>query len=378
VLVAAVAGVLQASALTAATPVVAATPLLASEIAIGAPAWTRDDALPWGPGLPSADHPWLGLPTLSLERGVGARTTDDWSYELSPATIRSATAMSAATPARGEGALGVEGGGQTPGRIVFAEPGAASPLASAPAAAPLDISMKPVADGAGTTAPRLQPAVYARPATGPAFPSPPASTPQLGGGDQPNIFGSIALAAGHTPEDAKWRRVETFVPSAGAGPWTPILAQARRQSGRARLEAVNAWVNHAISWTSDLANYGVADYWGTARESLARGRGDCKDYAITKMELLRALGVPTDDLYLVLVKDLVRRQDHAVLAVRLDGRFVILDSGVDGVMDSEEIRDYRPILTFSGDRTWVHGFRRSEDVMVASASTAPSAGFAAR
>ena len=233
---------------------------------------------------------------------------------------------------------------------------------------PVDISMKPVTDAADGAAARLQPAVYVRPTTTPSsvLEREPFS-PGLGQGGSPDIFGSVALAAGHTPEEAKWRRVAGFVP-VGAGPWSAVLAQARRQSAREQLETVNAWVNHAIAYMPDAANYGVVDYWGTARESLTRGRGDCKDYAITKMELLRALGVPSDDLYLVLVKDLVRRQDHAILAVRLDGRFVVLDSGFDGVMDANDVRDYRPILTYSGARTWVHGYRRTANLMVASAS----------
>jgi predicted transglutaminase-like cysteine proteinase len=230
-------------------------------------------------------------------------------------------------------------------------------------AAVIDISMRPVFDSQAAPPPSLRPAIYTRPIVSPS------SEQVVGQGGAPNIFGSVALAAGHTPLDAKWRRVADYVPSAAGGPWSLLLAQARRRSARDQLEVVNTWVNHAISYTTDVANYGVADYWGTARESLTRGRGDCKDYAIAKMELLRALGVPSDDLYLVLVKDLVRRQDHAVLAVRLDGRFVVLDSGFDSVMDSEDVRDYRPIVTYSGARTWVHGFRRTPDVMVASAST---------
>jgi predicted transglutaminase-like cysteine proteinase len=198
--------------------------------------------------------------------------------------------------------------------------------------------------------------------------APRVAIPATVGPDAPDIFGSVALAAGRTPQDAKWRSVAAFVPSARDGPWSAVLAKARSQSQRQQLATVNAWVNHAISYTSDASNYGVADYWGTARESLTRGRGDCKDYAIAKMELLRALGVPADDLYLMLVRDIERRQDHAILAVRQSGRFFILDSGFDGVADAEYVRAYRPILTFSGARRWVHGFRRAQGVVVASAT----------
>jgi predicted transglutaminase-like cysteine proteinase len=198
--------------------------------------------------------------------------------------------------------------------------------------------------------------------------APRVASPPTIGPDAPDIFGSVALAVGRTPQDAKWRSVADFVPSARDGPWSAVLAKARSQSQREQLATVNAWVNHAISYTADASNYGVADYWGTARESLTRGRGDCKDYAIAKMELLRALGVPADDLYLMLVRDIERRQDHAILAVRQSGRFFILDSGFDGVADAEDVRGYRPILTFSGARRWVHGFRRPQGVAVASAT----------
>ena len=254
-----------------------------------------------------------------------------------------------------------------PQPVSWTPPPRPQPLGRAQAAA-LDISMKPVTE-ADQAPPRLQPAVFVRPE---------AARPQVldagpaRGAASPDIFGSVALAAGHTPEDAKWRRVVDYIPSPGAGPWAPLLESARAMSPMGRLEAVNAWVNRRIVWTSDEANFGARDYWGTAQESLTRGRGDCKDYAIAKMELLRALGVPADDLYFVVVKDLVRREDHALLAVRLDGRFLILDSGVDAVMDSGEVRDYRPILTYSAGHTWIHGFRKTPEVIMASAADQPS------
>jgi predicted transglutaminase-like cysteine proteinase len=74
------------------------------------------------------------------------------------------------------------------------------------------------------------------------------------------------------------------------------------------------------------------------------------------MQLLAALGLPQDDMYLVLVRDLVRRQDHAVLAVRLDGRFVVLDNNSDALLEDGQVRDYRPVMSYSGGRRWIHGY----------------------
>ena len=183
----------------------------------------------------------------------------------------------------------------------------------------------------------------------------------------PNLFGSVALVVSRTPEDGQWRRIADSRLPAADGPWTPILERARGLTLLQQLQVVNANVNRAITFTSDMEQYGVADYWASARESLISGRGDCEDYAIAKLQLLEALGVPADDLYLVIARDLDRQADHAVLAVRAEGRFWVLDSAAN-VMSAESVRDYRPIMTFSANRSWIHGYRRAPEVMVASAS----------
>ena len=75
-----------------------------------------------------------------------------------------------------------------------------------------------------------------------------------------------------------------------------------------------------------LAQHGVADRWTAPLATLAAGRGDCEDYAIAKYAILRAAGIPEADLRLLLVRDRAVRQDHAVLAVRDNGRWLVLDN----------------------------------------------------
>ncbi len=192
----------------------------------------------------------------------------------------------------------------------------------------------------------------------------------------PDIFGSVALAVGQTPSSSSWRRVASASLPGLDGPWARVEQQARSLSERDQLRLVNAYVNHAIVFTDDARLYKVSDYWATAAESLRRGQGDCEDYAIAKMQLLRALGVPSDHLYMVVAHDLVRHADHALLAVRVDGRFWILDSATDLVLSADQVRDYRPILTYSDNHTWMHGYRSAPSVMMAdaSASSAPASG----
>jgi predicted transglutaminase-like cysteine proteinase len=192
-----------------------------------------------------------------------------------------------------------------------------------------------------------------------AFQSPP--------GPDPSLFGSVALRIGHTALDGRWTRV-AYAPPPTDARWREVVRAASALPEHARLQLANTWINHQIAFESDLANYGVRDYWASARESLARGRGDCEDYAIAKMELLRAAGVPQSDLYLVVAKDLVRRADHAILAVRTSDGFFVLDNGTDEVLPADAVQDYRPVVTFSAGREWLHGFRRTPDLMLASAS----------
>src|SRR6185295_16204938 len=109
-----------------------------------------------------------------------------------------------------------------------------------------------------------------------------------------------------------------------------------------------------------------------ANETLNRGRGDCEDYAIAKLQMLRRAGIADKDLYLVVVKDLVRRADHAILVVRAAGHMYVLDNGTDELLDSESVSDYRPVLTFAAGATFTHGYRvHQAPVNIASAEEKP-------
>lgn len=185
--------------------------------------------------------------------------------------------------------------------------------------------------------------------------------------DRPDIFGTSAVLVAHTQLDAKWRRV-----TASFGSAVPISHQlplaGHAYSPMAKLQLVNSWVNHRITFMSDIRSTGQVDRWSGAAETLSRGVGDCEDYAITKLQLLKALGFSEDDLYLSIVKDLVRRADHAVLVVRVDGRFVVLDNNVDRLVDPQEVADYRPVITYAASgKAWLHGYRQAPQVQYASA-----------
>jgi len=173
--------------------------------------------------------------------------------------------------------------------------------------------------------------------------------------DRPDVFNSVALPIGRSPLDARWNKVSGAGVGGNAGTFAASL---RGQSVIAKLEAVNGYVNARVRFVDDRIQFGVADRWLPASETLARGRGDCEDFALAKRAMLRAAGVADKDLYLVVLKDLSRRADHAVLVVRAAGRFLVLDNGTDRIVDSSDVQDYKPVLTFTAGHAYTHGYRR--------------------
>jgi len=180
------------------------------------------------------------------------------------------------------------------------------------------------------------------PPPGPAPVRPPA----------PNLFRMTALPIGNMPSLQKWERARAGGLADREGPWSELLAQANEVTGGNPLDMVNTWVNWHVRYQDDAGQ----DEWADALSTLERGAGDCEDFAMTKMALLSALGVPADDMFLVVLRDR-RNSDHAVLAVRRNGRFYILDNRTDRLQPADEIADYTPVVSFSGEFAWTYGAR---------------------
>jgi predicted transglutaminase-like cysteine proteinase len=204
-----------------------------------------------------------------------------------------------------------------------------------------------------------------------AFPADAASAaPEM---RSPDLFGGVALRIGKTPYDSQWSRVRNA--TAEGSEWSALLASGRAAATRAgQVEAINRAVNQRLVFRSDQSLYGRDDYWATPSEALLNGAGDCEDYAILKMAALRALGVPAQDMYLIILKDLVARADHAVLAVQVDGRLVVLDNRSDRVTPAEALDDYRPVITLSATGAWTYGYSIRPDGIGALASNRQGAG----
>lgn len=168
-----------------------------------------------------------------------------------------------------------------------------------------------------------------------------------------DYLASKRLTVKRTSFDRDWNRVR----SSGLG--RKALFGVPHTAGRvdkAGLEAINSWANSSIRYVEDRELYGEADHWATANETLRRHAGDCEDIAIVKMQMLAAYGVKREDMNLVIARDLVRSADHALLVVRIDGHYWLLDNSTDAVLDAQQSYDYRPILSFSQNAKWIHGY----------------------
>ena len=187
------------------------------------------------------------------------------------------------------------------------------------------------------------------------------------------VLGSMSVAIHRTPFDTDWAAVSARPSNRKVQ--RALAASSARSSGSqsAQIEAVNRWVNRNIAFGEDRDVYGRADYWAPAAETLRRGIGDCEDFAIAKMELLAALGIARNKMRLVVARDLARNADHAVLVVTMADGAVMLDNMTDRLMDARLPNDYRPIMSFSQNAKWVHGYaaQQPQPVRMALASPVP-------
>lgn len=77
--------------------------------------------------------------------------------------------------------------------------------------------------------------------------------------------------------------------------------------------ALREWVSLHVSYKSDQNVHGAIDYWQLPSETLKLGTGDCEDFAILLCSLLRANGVPSDQVYVAIGVTQDKRYAHGYL-----------------------------------------------------------------
>jgi predicted transglutaminase-like cysteine proteinase len=207
-------------------------------------------------------------------------------------------------------------------------------------------------------------------------------------GPAPALFDSVPVPVARLGITERWQAIladgpaRPFIDGCEA---TPEICQSAPMRAFRRLEAenedkplprlvlvrkVNLAVNHSVRYQLDPVTWGVEDYWATPRETLQKGAGDCEDFAILKMGMLAALGIPLSAMQVVVVQDLRRGIGHAVLTVRMGPAAYVLDNQTDMVRRDDSVPDYQPFYSVGSGVSYVYGMRRS----FAAAPSAPANG----
>jgi len=177
-------------------------------------------------------------------------------------------------------------------------------------------------------------------------------------GDEP--FGLVKIVAPEGATKREWRKIMTNVKAElrdlkrcreqpgqctkAAREFEAIVKDAKNQQGRAKIALVNTRINGKIRYKSDMAESGVEDTWNLALAALSKNAGDCEDYALAKYAALHQAGIPDSDLRIVLVRDNAVRADHAVLAVRDDKQWLILDNRWNTLYTDQELKQFKALF----------------------------------
>jgi predicted transglutaminase-like cysteine proteinase len=214
----------------------------------------------------------------------------------------------------------------------------------------------PLPDDAGTTVAALDPVEPKW--TSPTLPTSPAMTlaepfgldavPVEGGEILTKWSGVEADIRADNEILARCRENAALCPTSAQN-FLAVVAQGQVQSGRSRIGVINRAINLAIEPMSDLAQWGVPDRWSSPLETFTTGRGDCEDYAIAKYVALTAAGVAAEDVRLVIIHDVAVGQDHAIVATRLDGKWIMLDNRWLRLVVDADMRQIVPMFVLDGD-----------------------------
>jgi predicted transglutaminase-like cysteine proteinase len=179
------------------------------------------------------------------------------------------------------------------------------------------------------------------------------------------LFGSIETRRDNPARFPKWQgaldRYFAEAPTAGQAcsgsrcelqQWQAFLDGLAGQAPMAQIEAVHTEMNR-YRYILDPINWNLPDYWASPGQFLRRN-GDCEDYGIVKFMSLRALGVPSDRMRVVVLQDINLGVAHAVMSIEQDGRTLILDNQISQVVPHETIRHYKPIYSVNESHWWLH------------------------
>lgn len=93
------------------------------------------------------------------------------------------------------------------------------------------------------------------------------------------------------------------------------------------------------------------DTWQKPMDTMALGSGDCEDICLVERALLLNAGYKDEDIELMIVRDLVTREDHALLWVNHH----YLDNRTPQVLHVSQFKDYLPVSGHRAGQSYLYG-----------------------
>jgi predicted transglutaminase-like cysteine proteinase len=142
--------------------------------------------------------------------------------------------------------------------------------------------------------------------------------------------------------------------------WQAMLQENQEGAIPQKLKRVNEFFNRRLQFGEDQQIWLQSDYWATPLETLARGAGDCEDFAIAKYFSLLMLGVPVEQLRLIYVKARIGgpssqiQQAHMVLAYYAtpNDEPMVLDNLITEIRPASRRQDLQPIFSFNSENVF--------------------------
>lgn len=187
------------------------------------------------------------------------------------------------------------------------------------------------------------------------------------------LFGTRGTTVSLTPVSDRWQRALGDLQTETTGSdrhsfraYAAILDQVKDARRGLQIPKINYMVNRVLAYRDDARVWNTGEYWASPVEALTKRAGDCEDYAILKYALLRDLGVKDADMRIVVLMDTAARQHHAVLSVRHEGKWLILDNRFSRVRFERDLPHYRPLYSVNASGQWSHGQDKGAPVRLAS------------
>ncbi|MEM9635180.1 MAG: transglutaminase-like cysteine peptidase [Pseudomonadota bacterium] len=188
------------------------------------------------------------------------------------------------------------------------------------------------------------------------------------------IFGSLGKSVSLSPVTRRWQRALNELGSDHRKSnarrhefraYSAILDQVQPIRRGLQIPKVNYMVNRLLSYREDSSLWNTGEYWASPVETLQKRAGDCEDYAILKYALLRDLGVEDQDMRIVVLRDTAARQYHAVLSVRHNGKWLILDNRFSRIRFERDLPHYQPLYSVNAAGEWSHVPRKGNPIRLA-------------